>query len=132
MKLIKKVKKTVALNPIARAIAKEKLRSVVTTMRIKFFLLEDGDECAGYAMPVATPVYAMLGALTAVGETESADARKLRSGAKVLLEISERQFKWRKADAVTIDNALEICERRWTSIPPRVLNQQIDIYWSEG
>lgn len=132
MKLIKKVKKTVALNPIARAIAKEKLRSVVTTMRIKFMMLGEGEDCVEYAVPVATPVYAMLGALEAIGETESVDFRMLKSGAKVLLEISERKFRWRRADAVTIDNALEICERRWPGIAPRVLNEQIQIYWSEG
>jgi hypothetical protein len=132
MRLIKKVKKEVGLNPVARAVAKAKLRSVVTTMRIKFFLLEDGDDCAQYALPVATQVYAMLGALEAIGETDSVDFRKLRSGAKVLLEISERQFRWRRRDVVTIDNALEICERRWPDIPPRVLNEQIQIYSSEG
>jgi hypothetical protein len=41
---------------------------------------------------------------------------------KLLLEISERQFAWRKDDTVTIDNIMEILERRWPKMPPRLIN----------
>ena len=45
-----------------------------------------------------------------------------RLSCKVLGELSERGFKWRKSYAITIDNSLEICQRRWVDIPPKILN----------
>lgn len=123
--LIVRVDKNDALNPVARAIASRNLRQAVLDMRIAVFLLDDGADSRSHVLAMSTPVYAVLNTLAAIGETESPDYRMLRSGAKVLLEISERGFRWRRLDAVTVDNALEICERRWLGLPPRSLNEQI-------
>ena len=120
--LVRKVKKNTALNPVARAIAKEKMKEAVTTQRIAIFFLDDDEVCADTATVLALPIYALMISLERIGELDSGDARKLKSGCKVLGELSERGFKWRKSYAITIDNSLEICQRRWVDIPPKMLN----------
>jgi hypothetical protein len=123
---VRKVKKNVGLNPVARAIAREKLKDAVTTQRIAIFLLNEDEDCADTAVVLSLPIYAMLICLERIGELESGDTRKLKSGCKVLGELAERKFKWRKAYAITIDNSLEICQRRWAGIPPQLLNEVIN------
>lgn len=126
MSLIKKVKKSTALNPVARAIAKENLKRAVTTQRIAIFLLNNGEDCRGSIVALSLPVYAIHLSFERLGETDTPDARKLKSGCKVLVELAERNFIWKKAYAMTMDNALEICERRWAGIPPSILNTAIN------
>jgi hypothetical protein len=123
---VRKVKKNTGLNPVARAIAREKLKDAVTTQRIAIFLLDEDEDCAGTAVTLSLPIYAMMICLERMGELDSGDARKLKSGCKVLGELSERSFKWRKTYAITIDNSLEICQRRWSGIPPHLLNGVIN------
>ena len=123
MSLVKKVSKNTALNPVARAIAREKMKEAVTTQRIAIFLLDDDEACADTAVVLSLPIYAMMICLERMGELDSGDARKLKSACKVLGELAERQFKWRKAYAITIDNSLEICQRRWSGILPNMLHK---------
>lgn len=124
-KLVTKVRKHTGLNPVARAVAKEKLRESVTTQRIAIFLLNEGEVCADTATILALPIYAVMVAMDRTGESDSGDARKMKSACKVLSELSERGFKWKKEYAITIDNGLEICQRRWAGLPPDVLNKAI-------
>jgi len=122
MKLVKKVSKSSALNPVARAVARQKMREAVTTQRIAIFMLNEGEHCADTAVVLSLPVYAMAGSLERMGELESGDMRKIKSACGVLSELAERGFIWRKEYTVTIDNSLEICQRRWSGIPPKILN----------
>lgn len=126
MSLVKKVKKNTALNPVARAIAREKMKEAVTTQRIAIFMFEEDEACADTAVVLSLPIYAITVSLEQMGETDSGDIRKLKSACKVLGELAERQFKWRRAYAITIDNSLEICQRRWSGIPPNILNKVLN------
>lgn len=74
-------------------------------------------------MAVAMPVAALSMTFKYLGQDDTVDARKLKSGLGLIATISERQFLWSRADAVTIDNTLEILERCWPKAPPKILNQ---------
>lgn len=126
MSLVKKVSKNTALNPVARAIARQKMKDAVTTQRIAIFLLNEEEKCADTAVVLSLPIYAMMISLERMGELESGDIRKLKSACTVLGELAERGFAWRKAYTITIDNSLEICQRRWAGIPPKILNDVIN------
>ncbi len=74
-------------------------------------------------------LHARLACFDDTKETDSVDYRMLKSGSKVLEDLSKRGFAWRKADAVTLDNAMEICVKRWAGIDPELLQKHIN--WME-
>ncbi|CAB5220268.1 hypothetical protein UFOVP236_14 [uncultured Caudovirales phage] len=131
MAMVRKVRKNTALNPVARAIAKEKLKQEIVTQRISIYLMNEGEDVRDAMVLLSLPVYAVMMCFEHMGE-DSADVRKLKSGCMVLKEISERNFEWKLAYARTLDNALEICERRWSKLDPRLLNSIIGQLESVG
>lgn len=121
-KLIKKVSKKVGSNPVARAVAVQGMRQMTVVVRTRLYLMDEGEDCRDMMVLLTLPANALALAFERLKETDSPDARKLKAGMKLLLEISERQFAWRKDDTVTIDNIMEILERRWPKMPPRLIN----------
>lgn len=124
MSLVRKVTKNTAKNPVARAVAVQRLRQAVTTQRIAVFMMEDGEDCRGTTVELALPVFAVMTCFDAMKE-DSADSRRLKSGCAVLSQLAQSGFIWRKTYAITLDNALEICERRWITIKPELLNSAL-------
>jgi hypothetical protein len=121
-KLVHKVTKTVALNPVAQAVARKKLSKLILTFRLKVFLFDEEESCRDELMAIAMPVTALLMTMKYLRQEDSVDARKLKSGLGLIADISDRGFAWKRADAVTIDNTLEILERCWPKAPPKILN----------
>ena len=89
-------------------------------------MLKDGEYAASEAIAQAFIVHAMLACFEDMGELDSVDYRKLKSAAKVLEDLASRNFAWRTADAVTLDNSMEICVNRWAGINPKLLNKHIN------
>lgn len=124
MGLLRKTQKNVALNPVARALAKKQLASEIVTNRIAIYMMDNGESCGDKTLVMSLPIYAVLVCLENHQEN-SVDVRMLKSACAVLQQIAESGFVWRKEFAVTLDNALQICERRWAGIPAKELNQVI-------
>lgn len=114
--------RNVARNPVARAIAAQQLRKRMLDQRIQLLMLDDGEDAQSYILPISDAVFVMAYALELVGEMASTDYRKLKSAMLVLVECSERKFIWRKADAITIDNAIQITVEKWIKIPTNTLH----------
>jgi hypothetical protein len=125
MGLIKKVPKTTAMNPVARAVAKEKLKQEVLTNRIALFMMDEGVDCRDSIVVLSLPIYAIMVCLEDDKE-DTVDSRKMKSACAVLSQIAQTGFIWKKEHAVTLDNALEICLRRWAGIPSAKLNRVIN------
>lgn len=123
------MKKNVVYNPIGRAIAKERLRRTAVDHRIGMMMLVEGEYAASEAIAMSFIIHALMACFEEMKETDSVDFRMLKSGAKVLEDLSKRGFAWRKADAVTLDNAMEICVKRWAGIDPGLLQKHIT--WME-
>lgn len=126
MKFVTKVNRNTGMNPIARAIAKQKLKESITNHRISIFLLDDGEDASSEMVATSLPVYAMMTCLEELKQTDSVEYRKLKSAGNILLRCSESGFKWKREYTITIDNALEICQEQWTRIPPQTLNRAIN------
>lgn len=127
MKFVQKVgSKNVGLNPVARAFAVQKMREKSLSHQISMMMLEEGEYAASEAIAQSFIVYALLACLQEMGETDSVDYRKLKSAAVVLEELAKRGFTWRRADAITLDNSMEICINRWAKIDPILLNKHIN------
>ena len=113
----------IARNPVARAVAAQQLKKRMVDQRIQLLMLDEGVDARESILPISDAVYVMTYALELVDQKESTDYRKLKSAMKVLAECSERKFVWRKADAITIDNAIQITVERWIKIPTNTLHE---------
>ena len=109
--------KNVARNPIARAIAKQKLKQSMLDMRIHLLMMDDGTPCQTEILTISDAIFVMACCYEFTGQKDSVEFRKLRSAMNVLTECSEKGFKWRSEWAMTIDNAIHICSENWTKIP---------------
>lgn len=109
--------KNVARNPVARAIAKQKLKQNMLDMRIHLFMMDEGTPCQSEILTMSDAVFVMAYSYELMGKKDSVECRKLRSAMNVLRECSETGFKWNPDWAITIDNAIDICAENWTKIP---------------
>lgn len=112
----------IARNPVARAVAAEQLKKRMVDQRIQLLMLDEGEDARSNILPISDAVFVMAYALELVDQKESKDYRKLKSAMLVLGECSERKFAWRKADAITIDNAIKITVDKWIKIPTNILH----------
>ena len=119
--LIRKVSKGTGVNPVARAVAKQMLQRSITDYKIAFYMLDEGASCANLTDTIALPIRALMHAMA---HYDTPDYRKLMSADIVLAELWERGT-WRKADVVTLDNAMGILLERWPSLDPVVANNAI-------
>lgn len=109
--------RNVARNPVARAFAKQKLKQDMLNMRIRFLLMEEGEQCQSEVLVISDAIFVMACCYEFMKREDSVEFRKLKSAMRVLEECSETKFKWRTEWAVTIDNAIDICSENWTKIP---------------
>lgn len=116
----------IARNPIARAVAAQQLKKRMVDHRIQLFMLDEGVDAKEHIMPISDSIFIMAYALQLDGKEDSIEHRKLRSAMLVLVDCSERKFIWHKADAITIDNAIDICVSNWTKVPSNTLQDAMN------
>ncbi len=116
----------IARNPIARAVAAQQLKKRMVDHRIQLFMLDEGVDAKEHIMPISDSIFIMAYALQLDGKEDSTEHRKLRSAMLVLVDCSERRFIWHKADAITIDNAIDICVSNWTKVPSDTLQEAMN------
>ena len=118
--------RNVARNPVARAIAAQQLKKRMVDHRIQLLMLDEGVDAREHILPISDSVFIMAYALELDGKEKSIEHRMLRSAMLVLVACSERKFIWHKADAITIDNAIEICVNNWTKVPSETLQEAMN------
>jgi hypothetical protein len=118
--------KNVARNPIARAVAAQQLKTKMLDQRIQLLMLDEGVDARANILPISDAVFVMAYAYELMGKEDSVEYRKLKSAMLTLTACSERKFKWHKADAITIDNAIGICVDNWQTVPHDLLQQSIN------
>lgn len=118
--------RNVARNPVARAIAAQQLKKRMVDHRIQLLMLDEGVDAREHILPISDSVFIMAYAFELDGKEDWLEYRKLRSAMLVLVSCSERKFIWRKADAITIDNAIDICVNNWTKVPSETLQHAMN------
>lgn len=127
MKFVKRVPKNVVYNPVARAVAKQKVKQAMTDHRISIFMLDDGADCYSEMFTSSKAIFIIGHCLEEMGKTDSPEFRKVRSALNICIECS-KDWKWKKEWAITIDNALQICQDEWGKVDPEMLRKAIDLY----
>lgn len=121
-----KVRKTTAQNPIARAVAQAKLRSVLTDNKIHLYLLGKGDSCAdkmeaiGYALSVIGYAAELD---PAIGH-DDVRVRVLRGGLSACQQMLLSDS-YDPLNTVSIDKALDAAEELNRKVKPQYANQAL-------
>ena len=122
----KKVPKRTATNPIARAVAQAKLRSVITDSKIKLYMMNKGDSCAelmeaiGYALAVigyASDCDPSIG-------HDDVRVRILRGGLSACQQMLLSDS-YDPLNTVSIDKALDAAEELNRVVKPEFANRAI-------
>lgn len=124
---ITKVKKAVGMNPIARAIAKQRLKQAILGYRVAVYLMDQGEPAESDYTVMATIFASTMGAMPSQSDV---DYRKLKAGMSVCAQAALRGWTWDMADAVTLDNALEIVLDVFPKLPPQAANESIKRVWN--
>ena len=115
--------KNIARNPVARAIAKQKLKQSMLDMRIHLLMMDDGEPCQSEILTISDAIFVMACCYEFMKREDSVEFRKLKSAMGILTECSEKGFKWHREWAMTIDNAIDICSENWTKIPSDIFQR---------
>lgn len=97
----------VARNPVARAIQRQRIERSTRDFRIRVHMLNDGEVVHADAIASAKVLAVALGVLQMQGAEGCTAWRLMRGGLSALQQLSERDFRWRRLDAVPVDVALE-------------------------
>jgi len=119
---IRHVSRNVGMNPVARAVAKQKLTEAITSYRISIYFNEQGEDACSDYLTMSTMIDATMGGMS---DGSSLDYRKLKSGMSVIAQAALRGWTWDKDDTVTLDCALAIVLVVFPSLPPQVANASI-------
>ena len=93
------------MNPVARAIAREKLMQSMRAVKISLYLTEDGAEVRVIIDEVSKLISTTLFAC----HHDKVDLHLdiMREALEILADMSEDQFRWRKSGAVLLDDAMD-------------------------
>lgn len=113
----------VARNPVARAIQRQRIERATRDFRIRLHMLADGEVVQSDTMACAKVLAVALGVLQMQGAEGCTAWRVMRGGMSTLQQLSERQFRWRTADAIPVDVALEHATVTVTTAPATMVQR---------
>ncbi len=124
----KRVKRSVGMNPIARAVARENLRKAVTDQKIQLYLLREGAPCRD----ILGLMLALFTAFITAAERDKnvgADVREVRilKGAISACDQMITDNSYRQANTTTLDVALDCAVELSKRVDPVLFNDA----WNE-
>ena len=119
----KRVKRTVGMNPIARAVARENLRKAITDQKIQLYLLQEGAPCRD----ILGLMLALFTAFVTAAERDKnvgADVREVRilKGAISACDQMITDNSYRQANTTTLDVALDCAVELSKKVDPVLFN----------
>lgn len=100
------VSEHVARNPVARAIARQRIADAVRDFQTRLYLLEDGEDVQADILAAAKVLAVALSVMQQTGRMATPDARVMAGAMGQCASVTERKFRWKTADAVAIDEGL--------------------------
>lgn len=113
----------VARNPVARAIQRQRTTRSTRDFRIRVHMLAEGENVTADAIACAKVLAVAMGVLQMQGAEGCTAWRLMRGGQSALQQLSERGFRWRCADAVAVDVALEQAAITVTNAPAALVQR---------
>jgi hypothetical protein len=125
MKLVpKKVSKNTGMNPVARAIARAKLKQALLDQKIQLYLLGDGAPCAGVCVMIAQMLSALIEAaeLDKTVGTDNVDVRVMRGAISACEQMIETD-RFARINIVALEKGLDAAFALNTRVSPEAFNR---------
>ena len=125
---IRSVSKHVAINPIARAIARQKLKNTLVDKKIRLYVLEDGEECFDVIDGLNRTLSLIIDAATIdMSERFSglgSKVRSMREGQEACVKILETgKYDLEKTNVIC--EALDVAEETNAKIHPQSIQKAV-------
>ena len=117
------VKKQVGMNPIARAIARERLRNSIVDQKIQLYLLKEGVECSNIIAPIFLLMTAFILAASRDKNLGSKvrEVRILKGAVSACEQMMDDDF-YRQVNTTTLDVALDCAVDLSKKVDPVLFN----------
>ena len=117
------VKKQVGMNPIARAIARERLRDSIVDQKIQLYLLKEGVECSNIIAPIFLLMTAFILAASRDKNlgSEVREVRILKGAVSACEQMMDDDF-YRQVNTTTLDVALDCAVDLSKKVDPVLFN----------
>jgi hypothetical protein len=102
------VHRTVAANPVARAIAKKRIESAIRDFLIECYFTEDGADAAGDYLAAARVLTVSIRLCEQAG-TQAPGV--IRGALSCCQQAAERNFVWKRIDAAALDAGIVAAEQ---------------------
>ena len=117
------VKKQVGMNPIARAIARERLRDSIVDQKIQLYFLKEGVECSNISAPIFLLMTAFILAASRDKNLGSKvrEVRILKGAVSACEQMMDDDF-YRQVNTTTLDVALDCAVDLSKKVDPVLFN----------
>jgi hypothetical protein len=117
------VKKQVGMNPIARAIARERLRDSIVDQKIQLYFLKEGVECSNIIAPIFLLMTAFILAASRDKNLGSKvrEVRILKGAVSACEQMMDDDF-YRQVNTTTLDVALDCAVDLSKKVDPVLFN----------
>jgi hypothetical protein len=117
------VKKQVGMNPIARAIARERLRDSIVDQKIQLYFLKEGVECSN----IIAPIFLLMTAFILAASRDKnlglkvREVRILKGAVSACEQMMDDDF-YRQVNTTTLDVALDCAVDLSKKVDPVLFN----------
>jgi hypothetical protein len=129
----KHVKKSVALNPVARAVARKALQEAITTRKIELYMMSAGDPCEDVCARIGFTLSVIAAAAQRdpkVGEDDPR-VRILRGAISACVQMADAD-KYETTNTVALDRALDLAVELNGVVDPALMNQVFNEFTRAG
>lgn len=100
-----KVSPLVAMNPVARALARQRLQKSMVDIKIKLYMTDDGEQIQSVVQEISRLIVVTM--LACKIDRVKDHIQLMDEALKALCTIAENQFRWDKSVSELVDNALD-------------------------
>jgi len=110
----------VARNPVARAVARQRLAAAMRDFQLRIHLLPEGAQVPGDVHAAMQALTVCMFGMELAGHGDEPAISVMRGAQSALLQCAERGDRWHTADAMAVDAGLQHVQE-WTPRIPAVI-----------
>ena len=104
------------MHPVKKAIMRDKLRSMLTTMRVKMYLMNEGEDATDVLVELGSTVAVVaIGAYIALPQEPWVN--QLRGALNTIQSMCLDKYRWNPLYAAPLNNAVDIAIAKLGSVP---------------
>lgn len=126
-----RVSRLTGLNPIARAVAREKLKSAVRDQKIRLYLTGPGEPCVDICHGVGTTLALLVHAAELEGKAEHPLVRIMRGGISACAQMADAD-RYNPANTPALDVALDAAIELNEKLNPNSITRACNTFHGAG